>query len=59
MVPMPEEMKMRIDLVDGWQNQRKTIRPYPLGREDRKVLDKVHDKLMSKESSRQWTSLRL
>ena len=44
-ISMPEDIKMRIDLVDGWQNQKRTMRLYPLGIQDRAVLDKKHDKL--------------
>ena len=47
LIPMEEEQKMRINLVEGWQNQKKTVRPYPLGVEDRKLLDEVHDRLIA------------
>lgn len=44
-VPMPVEQMMRIDLVDGWQSQIKSARPYPLGHKDREFLDEHNDKL--------------
>lgn len=44
-VPMPDDEKMRVDLVDGWQNQRKTTRQYPLSGPDRETLDETHDPL--------------
>ncbi len=44
-VPMPDDQKMRIELVDGWQNQRRNIKAYPLGRKDREFIDKEHGKL--------------
>lgn len=43
--PMPDDLKLRVDLVEGWQDQLKTIRPYPLSAKDRKFLDEVHDAL--------------
>jgi RNase H-like domain found in reverse transcriptase/Reverse transcriptase (RNA-dependent DNA polymerase)/Integrase zinc binding domain/Chromo (CHRromatin Organisation MOdifier) domain len=44
-IPMPEESKMKINLVDGWQNQKRATRSYPLSIQDMAVLDDKHDKL--------------
>jgi hypothetical protein len=44
-VPVPEDMKMRIDLAEGWQNRLKPIRKYAAGIKDRQVLDQLHDEL--------------
>jgi hypothetical protein len=44
-VPMQEGQKMRIDLVEGWQNQIKPARPYPLGKKDSDHLNMEHDKM--------------
>jgi len=44
-VPMAEDQKLRIPLVDGWQNQLRPARSYPLGREDKEFLDIEHNKL--------------
>lgn len=42
-VPMAEEDKLRVDLVDGWQGQMKAIRPYPLGVRDLDFLNEKFD----------------
>lgn len=52
-VPMPDHMKMKINLVDGWQDQKRTTRPYPLGLQDRAILDEKHDKLHA-EGKMDW-----
>lgn len=44
-IPLPKEEKMQIELVEGWQNQKIHIRPYPMGLEDRKFLDTIMDDL--------------
>ena len=36
---------MKIELVEGWQNQHQNIPAYQLGQKDRTVLDDVHDNL--------------
>ena len=36
---------MRINLVDGWQSQIKSVRPYPLGYKDYKFFNEYNDKL--------------
>lgn len=38
---LPDDEKMRIDLVDGWQHQIRPCRPYPLGLEDQAVVDET------------------
>lgn len=53
MVPIPDEDRMRIDLVDGWQNVKTPIRPYPMGVEDREVADKTLDP-MHKVKKLEW-----
>lgn len=40
---MDEEDKMRIELVEGWQNEKLMVKPYLLGLEDRKFLDTTMD----------------
>lgn len=47
LIPMADEEKMRIDLIDDWQNQKRNVRPYPLGLKDREALDKHHDELIA------------
>lgn len=44
-IPMPEDQKMKVDFVDGWQSQLKPVRSYPLGMKDREFLDQAHNKL--------------
>ncbi|KAH6603966.1 hypothetical protein Trco_007412 [Trichoderma cornu-damae] len=44
-IPLPENEKMRINLVENWQSQKTPTRPYPLGIEDRKFLDVTMDAL--------------
>jgi hypothetical protein len=46
-VPMAEEDKMRIELVDGWQEQLKPVKFYPLSRQDSEFLYQTHDVLHS------------
>ncbi len=44
-IDMSEEEMMKIPLVEGWQNTKLNFRAYPLGREERAILDKKHDAL--------------
>ncbi|KFH40526.1 hypothetical protein ACRE_087810 [Hapsidospora chrysogenum ATCC 11550] len=48
-LPMPDDMRMRVDLADGWQNQKRTVRAYPLGLAGRKLPD-----LETRPMDRQW-----
>lgn len=44
-IPMPEEQKMRVDLVEGWQRQRIRTKHYRLGIEDQALLDETFDNM--------------
>ena len=46
-VPILEEQKIRINLVNGYQHQLKLVRAYPIGREDREFLDKEYNKMQA------------
>nr|XP_036574226.1 uncharacterized protein CTRU02_15808 [Colletotrichum truncatum]XP_036588805.1 uncharacterized protein CTRU02_00852 [Colletotrichum truncatum]KAF6780623.1 hypothetical protein CTRU02_15808 [Colletotrichum truncatum]KAF6800447.1 hypothetical protein CTRU02_00852 [Colletotrichum truncatum] len=52
-IPLPDEERMRIDLVDGWQNQKTNIKVYPLGLEDLAVLDETYGQLHA-EGKMDW-----
>ncbi|KAL0938012.1 uncharacterized protein CTRU02_207743 [Colletotrichum truncatum] len=52
-IPLPDEERMRIDLVDGWQNQKTNIKVYPLGLEDLAVLDETYGQLHT-EGKMDW-----
>ncbi|KAI1213589.1 uncharacterized protein F4807DRAFT_456933 [Annulohypoxylon truncatum] len=47
-IDLPEEEKMTVDLIEGWEKTYKPGQMYPLGMEDRKFLDEtfgdMHDK---------------
>ena len=47
-VNVPEDQRMQIPLVEGWQTQRLASKPYPLGRKDREAVDKTFDELHRK-----------
>jgi hypothetical protein len=49
-IDIPEEERMPVPLVEGWQNQKVATRCYPLGIKDREAVDKVFDEL-AKEGS--------
>ena len=44
-IDVPLEDQMKIPLIDGWQNYKLNSRPYPLSIKDRRLLNKVYDKL--------------
>ncbi|KDN68219.1 hypothetical protein CSUB01_12682 [Colletotrichum sublineola] len=44
MIPIPDEEKMRIELIDGWQNQKSRIKVFPLGLEDMEFLNEEMEK---------------
>ena len=41
---VPDNEKMRIDLLGGWQNQQARVQPYRLGLEDRKSVNSLDKK---------------
>jgi len=45
LVPLPDDMKLKVQLVEGWQNQISRIRAISLGTRERAVLDQTHDQL--------------
>jgi len=44
LIPIPDEDKMRIELLDGWQNQKQNVRVFPLGLEDMELLNEQNDR---------------
>lgn len=54
-VRVPEEDHMTIPLVEGWDRTNLSTKPYPLSAVDRKVVDKVFDKLHD-EGKMDWNT---
>lgn len=52
-IPLPEDEKMTVDLIDNWQDQYRSGRVYPLGVKDREFLDETFDK-MHREGKLEW-----